>query len=126
MYEAFYQLSIDPFRLSPDHRFCFAHGSYAKARAYLQYGLQRAEGLVAVTGSPGTGKSTLVEDLLAGLTSSRTVFARLVSTQLKATDLLRMLAFEFKIPAEGMDKATMLRNVEAFLATQASAGRRVL
>ncbi|MGH8501151.1 MAG: ExeA family protein [Gammaproteobacteria bacterium] len=126
MYEAFYQLSVDPFRLSPDHRFCFAHGSYAKARAYLQYGLQRAEGLVAVTGSPGTGKSTLVEDLLAGLTSSRTVFARLVSTQLKATDLLRMLAFEFKIRAEGMGKATMLRNVEAFLVIQAGAGRRVL
>lgn len=126
MYEGFYQLNADPFRLSPDHRFCFAHHSYAKAKAYIEYGLHRAEGLVAITGSPGTGKSTLVEDLLAGLNSSRTVVARLVTTQLRATDLLRMLAFEFKIRAEGMDKATLLRSVEGHLAAQVAAGRRVL
>lgn len=126
MYEAFYGLDLDPFRLSPDHRFCFEHSSYTKAKAYLDYGLRRAEGLIAVTGSPGTGKSTLVDDLLAGLSASGVVTARLVSTQLKATDLLRMLAFEFKIRAEGVDKASLLRSLEAFMVIQAGARRRVL
>lgn len=126
MYETFYRFNQDPFRLSPDHRFCFAHQSFTKARAYLEYGLQRAEGFVAVTGAPGTGKSTLVEQLLVGLGSSRIVVARLESTQLKATDLLRMVAFEFKLRPEGLDKSTLLRRLQEHLATQAQAGRRAL
>ena len=65
MYESFYNLRADPFLISPDHRFAFAHGDYARARSYLEYGLRRGEGIVLITGVPGTGKSTVVDDLLA-------------------------------------------------------------
>jgi type II secretory pathway predicted ATPase ExeA len=55
MYETFYGLREEPFRLSPDARLCFPHPSYKKAKAYMQYALQRQEGFVMVTGRPGTG-----------------------------------------------------------------------
>ena len=71
MYEAFYGLTADPFRLSADPRFCFSHQSYARAKAYVQYALHRAEGFVMITGRPGTGKTTLVQDLLAPCRSGR-------------------------------------------------------
>ena len=61
MYEDYFQLRTDPFRLSPDHRFGFAHSSYEKARAYMKYALHRAEGFVMITGTPGSGKTTLVK-----------------------------------------------------------------
>ncbi len=64
MYERFYGLETDPFRLSPDHRFCFIHNNFARAKAYIDYALHRAEGFVMITGKPGTGKTTLVHDLL--------------------------------------------------------------
>ncbi len=64
MYEVFYGLKAEPFRLSPDHRFCYEHRSYAKARAYMTYAFLRAEGFVMVTGRPGTGKTTLVGELI--------------------------------------------------------------
>ena len=58
MYEAFYKLANDPFRLLPDPEICFPHSSCAKAWAYLRYALKRGEGIVVVTGPPGSGKTT--------------------------------------------------------------------
>ena len=126
MYEAFYNLSGDPFRLSPDPWFSFKHRSYAKARAYLQYGIQRAEGFVMITGSPGTGKTTLISDLLSAYASKDLVIARLTSANVEADDLLRMVAFGFKLNADGLNKAMLMRRIAAFLTQQSRAGRRAL
>lgn len=124
MYEAFYRLHSDPFRLTPDHRFSFQHRSYARARAYMLYGLQRSEGFVMVTGRPGTGKTTLVEDLLAQAVGGSTVIANLVSTQVGASDLLRMVGFSFGLNVEGRDKASVLFQVRRFLEDAYLRGRR--
>ena len=80
MYEEFYNLRAEPFRLSPDHRFCFNHSSYAKAKAYMKYAYQRAEGFVMITGRPGTGKTTLVNDLINSLDSREANVGMLVCT----------------------------------------------
>ena len=55
MYEVFYKLKAEPFRLSPDHHFCYNHKCYAKARAYMAYAFMRAEGFVMITGRPCEG-----------------------------------------------------------------------
>ncbi|MDX1432628.1 MAG: ATPase, T2SS/T4P/T4SS family, partial [Gammaproteobacteria bacterium] len=89
MYESFYNLQVDPFRLVPDHRFSFRHPSYKKAHAYMQYALARAEGFVMVTGRPGTGKTTLINDLVGQLNPREHTVARLATTQLHGQDFLR-------------------------------------
>jgi putative secretion ATPase (PEP-CTERM system associated) len=126
MYEHFYHLKAEPFRLSPDHRFCFNHQSYAKAKAYMQYAFERAEGFVMVTGRPGTGKSTLVNDLVDTLSSSGAKVAKLVSTQLEASDLLRMVAHAFGLQTEKLDKATILQRLDKLLMSHQNDGRRAL
>lgn len=126
MYEHFYHLKAEPFRLSPDHRFCFNHQSYAKAKAYMQYAFERAEGFVMVTGRPGTGKSTLVNDLVDTLSSSGAKVAKLVSTQLEASDLLRMVAHAFGLQTENLDKATILQRLDKLLMSHQNDGRRAL
>jgi putative secretion ATPase (PEP-CTERM system associated) len=126
MYHDFYQLTTDPFRLSPDHRFCFGHRSFKRARTYMEYALNRGEGFVMVTGEPGTGKSTLIEDLFAGLRGEPVVKAKLVSTQLYAEDLLRMVAYSFDIQAESLDKATLLKKLTDMFIQHRRGGRRVL
>ncbi|HHB12185.1 MAG TPA: DUF2075 domain-containing protein [Chromatiales bacterium] len=127
MYESFYKLTADPFVISPDHRFSFPHKSYVKARAHLEYGLLRGEGLVIVTGVPGTGKSTVINDLLEEYADQHDIYvARLLTTHLELEALLRMVAYTFGIQAEGMDRATVLHNIHQFLLRQFQAGKHVL
>ncbi|MBK5930546.1 ExeA family protein [Halochromatium salexigens] len=111
MFEAFYGLREDPFRLSADHRFCFAHRNYARARAYVDYALHRAEGFVMVTGSPGTGKTTLINELLNSLPKDTTRAATLLSTRLEAEDLLRMTAYALGLESRMQPKAMLLQQL---------------
>ncbi|MEH6571406.1 MAG: AAA family ATPase [Halioglobus sp.] len=111
MYEYFYNLQADPFRLSPDHRFCYEHKGYAKARAYMTYAFMRAEGFVMVTGRPGTGKTTLIADLIQSLAGDKVTTANLVCTQLQADDLLKTVAYSFGVGTAGVDKAELLQRL---------------
>lgn len=127
MYEAFYKLHADPFMMSPDHRFSYPHHSYTKARSHLEYGLLRGEGLVVVTGAPGMGKSTVINDVLEQYSRQHNIqVARLQTTQLEINDLLRMVAYSFGINADRMDKPTVLHRIEEYLHQQYDARRRVL
>lgn len=126
MYESFYKFKAEPFRLSPDHRFCFSHKSYAKAKAYMQYAIHRAEGFVMVTGKPGTGKTTLVNDLVEGLSAAQIVVATIVSTQLEADDLLRLVACNFGLDIDAPNKAVVLQGLSVRLRRHHEEGTRAL
>ncbi|MCP4407236.1 MAG: AAA family ATPase [Gammaproteobacteria bacterium] len=126
MYEVFYGFSEDPFRISPDYRFSYSHKSYLKARNYLEYGLLRREGIVVITGEPGTGKSTVINDLLSEYSSHDLVVAKLVTTQLDLDDLLRMVAYSFGIDATASDKATVLIGLQEMLIHLYESNRRAL
>ena len=126
MYEEFYNLKAEPFRLSPDHRFCFNHSSYAKAKAYMRYAYQRAEGFVMITGRPGTGKTTLVNDLVHSLDSRQAHVAMLVCTQLEAEDLLRMVADAFGLPSNTDQKSQLLQQLTKLFTDGYSSGKRAL
>ncbi len=124
MYEAFYGFQGDPFRLTPDSRFCFAHRSFRKARAYLEYGIQRSEGFVVVTGEPGSGKTTLLEYLLAEYDLSGINVIRLLPGRLADGELVRLLAYELGMDARGLDQATLLRESLRRLEAVSREGRR--
>jgi general secretion pathway protein A len=127
MYEHFYQLTAEPFRLSPDARFCLRHPCYKKAKAYMQYALHRGEGFVMVTGPPGTGKSTLIDDLTSDLAESGdTVFANLTCTQIEADDLLRLVVLNFGLDGRVEHKALLLHDLEQYLLRLRQEGRRPL
>lgn len=111
MYDQFYGFSQEPFRLSPDHYFAYQHRHYKKARAYMAYAFMRAEGFVMVTGSPGTGKTTLVGALVSDLARERAQIATLVCSQLQADDLLSMVAYEFGVDLSITDKGQLLQHL---------------
>ena len=115
MYEVFYNLKAEPFRLSPDHKFCFEHKGYAKAGAYMAYAYRRAEGFVMITGRPGTGKTTLIGDLIESLSGGNVFVANLVCTQLQADDLFKSVAYSFGIGSAKLDKAELLQRLNVLL-----------
>jgi general secretion pathway protein A len=125
MYEGYFKLSGKPFQLSPNPRFYFGSRGHQRALAYLQYGLNQGEGFIVITGDIGTGKTTLIGYLLGQLDASKYVTAKLVTTQLEADDMLRMVAADFGVDP-GRDKSTMLVNFERFLLDTQRRGRRAL
>jgi type II secretory pathway predicted ATPase ExeA len=126
MYEAFYQLSADPFRLSPDPAFSYQHRTYLKALTHMRHALRRAEGFIMITGQPGTGKTTLVTDLVGTLNVEQVTVAKIVSTQLTSNDLLKLVAYSFDLDPEGWSKAKVLTQVERFLKQQYQQGKHPL
>lgn len=126
MYESFYGLQSKPFRLTPDFRFFFESQGHKRAIAYLRYGLEQREGFIVITGGIGTGKSTLVDMLFQMISRQQIVAAKVVTTQLDADDLLRMVCASFGLPHEQMSKATLLKSLETFFQRKAARSERVL
>jgi putative secretion ATPase (PEP-CTERM system associated) len=126
MYQAYYQFRAKPFQLSPDPRFFFSSRGHRRAMAYLDYGVHQGEGFIVITGEIGAGKTMLARTLARKLESSQNVVvAQVVSTQLKADDIVRMVAAAFDLP-NTTTKASLLKKLEQFLLTCHSQGKRAL
>jgi general secretion pathway protein A len=114
MFTEYYGFSDEPFRLSPDPRFCYRHPTFAKGGAYMRYALRAAEGFVVITGSPGMGKTTLISDTTHSFGPGEYTVATMVNTLLAPDDVLRSAAYEFGLDADGVDTATVLHRLKQF------------
>lgn len=99
-----------PFQMTPDARLYFPSTVHSRAYAHLLYGLSQREGFVVVTGEVGAGKTTLIERLCAELALKGHAVARVMTTQVEAEDLLRLVAVAFGANASGT-KAEILRAI---------------
>ncbi|ODB85991.1 hypothetical protein A3195_09985 [Candidatus Thiodiazotropha endoloripes] len=124
MYESFFGFKDTPFRLSADEKFRYAHKNYLRASAYLAYALQQSEGFVMITGQPGSGKTTLVRDVISEIDNSKFNALNLVTSQLQAEELLRKVALEYGLPAETYNKATLLTSISKHLSDLYDRGQR--
>ena len=88
MYEEFYHLSEKPFTLSPDPSFLYLGKSHRRAMNVLEYGVEGDAGITVISGEVGTGKTTLVRNLLAELGDDVTV-GMITNTQRNFGDLLK-------------------------------------
>jgi general secretion pathway protein A len=125
MYETYYHLNARPFQLSPDPRFFYSSSGHRKALAYLVYGASQREGFIVITGEVGAGKTMLARMLALKLEQQNLVLAQIVSTQLAADDMLRMVGAAFGLPEE-KSKAGLLRDLERLLTAMHKQGKRAL
>ena len=126
MYAEFYGLAARPFQLTPDARFFFESTVHRQAMAYLVYGLHHAEGFIIITGEVGAGKTILVDNLLSTIDRTTFVAAKIVTSQLKADDLLHLVAAGFGIAREGLAKGSLLQRISDFALSQHRSGKRLL
>lgn len=126
MYEAFYGLKVKPFQLNSDPSFYFDSKEHRRAKSYLDYGLFQHEGFIVLTGEVGAGKTTIVRRLLGNLDAETVVAAQIVSTQLDADNILRMVAAAFGVHLKGVAKAELILTLEAFFVEIARSGKHCL
>ena len=107
-YEPFFGLHEKPFSLSADPRFLFKSPSHGQVFDALLGGIRRREGIIALTGEIGTGKTTLCRAVLQAL--DRRTFASFVTDPfVSRVDLLKMLLVDFGVISIGDLKHGRLR-----------------
>lgn len=125
MYLSFYQLATSPFQISTDPRFLWLGEKHQEALALLQYTLEENKGFALLTGDVGTGKTTVVNSLLAQTGDS--VRAAVVSDPgLNRMDFFKKLAGEFGFSPSWRSKGEFLTLFTAFVHQAHDRGQRVL
>jgi general secretion pathway protein A len=126
MYATFYNLTANPFRLSPDPRLLFRSQTHEKALAYLKYGIQSGEGLIAITGNAGTGKTTLARYIMAGVDRSRIMAVELNAPHVESGGIVRLVVAALGLAYQQLPKSSLLRTIENYLMARARERKRVL
>ena len=121
MYRSFFSLRLKPFELLPDPRFIYFSASYKKALTYLDYGIRERSGFILLTGEVGSGKTTLIRDLL-GKRYDNAVLSKIFNTCVTSEQLLAMINDDFGLPTQGKDKVTLIRELNTFLVDQYACG----
>ena len=121
MYKAFFNLSRNPFDLTPDPSCFVSTKRHNEALAALYYGVRWHKGFVVVTGEVGTGKTLLLRCLLRLLKESRDIaYAYVFNGRLSPTEFLQYILSDFGLPASGKNKSELLLDLGQFLVSRGS------
>jgi general secretion pathway protein A len=125
MYRDFYGFRQKPFNLVADPGFLYMSSKHRLALTYLEYGLTDGIGFVLLTGEIGTGKTTLIRQLLSQVEKDLEV-AVVFNTNVTSEQLLELILQEFEVEARTRRKAVHLDILNQFLIDKYSEGQRVV
>ncbi len=120
-----FNLSEQPFGLTPDPDFLYWSKQHARAKAYMESTIWLADGFVVITGEIGSGKTTLLQSFLSDLEDD-IVYAIVSQTQLTPTQFLQAVLTEFGFKPFNKRKVELLDMLNMFLIEQYSNGKKVL
>jgi len=123
MYESFFNLRVKPFELVPDPHFIYLSKSHKKALTYLDYGIRERSGFILLTGEVGSGKTTLIRNLL-DKHYEHAVLSKVFNTRVTSEQLLEMINDDFGLVTQGKDKVTLIRDLNNFLVDQYARGNQ--
>ena len=118
MYEAFFGLKENPFRMTPDPRYFYPSAKHQDALNHMVYAIEERRGFVVITGEIGSGKTTLSRVLFQKLDPT-TKTAVIRNTHLTAKDLVTAVLEELEIPFKPHHtKTQLIGRLNEFLAEQ--------
>jgi general secretion pathway protein A len=126
MYNAFFGLDADPFRVNPDPRFLFLSESHREALATLVYAIRERKGFSVLTGEVGTGKTTILNALMRQL-DPKVQTAFVFNTALGTEDFFACLFEELDLePVDPFRKSTVLKRLNDYLIERLRSGRQTV
>jgi general secretion pathway protein A len=116
MYEMYYGLKENPFRVTPDPKYVYMGENHREALAQLLYGVREKKGFIVITGEVGTGKTTLIHYLLGRFNGNgHTKTAFLFNPKLTVDDFLGYILDDLGVKPLRGGKATQLQALHTFL-----------
>jgi general secretion pathway protein A len=115
MYKKFFNLSRNPFEISPDPYFLFATTRHNEALASIVHGVLRHKGFIVVSGEVGTGKTLLVRCLLELLRRFDIASANVFNPCLSPLEFLRYVVGDLGLKPSSQDKGSLLLELNNFL-----------
>jgi general secretion pathway protein A len=123
MYKSFFNLSRNPFELTPDPRCFVPTQSHNEALATLHYGVRQHKGFVVVTGEVGTGKTLLIRCLLRLLGESKDIaYSYLFNGRLTPLEFLEYITTDFGLSGKGKNKAELIFELGQYFVSRGANG----
>lgn len=117
MYESFFHLTAKPFELLPNPDFIYMSRSHKRAMSYLDYGVRERAGFVLLTGEVGSGKTTIIRNLIKKHLEN-VVLSKIFNTKVDSGQLIAMINDDFGLSVQNKDKIAMLKELNDFLIEQ--------
>ena len=123
MYNGFYNFKENPFSLSPDPAYLYMTVQHREALAGLIHGVCNRPGLTVLLGEAGTGKTTLLNVLVAWLEARRYVPAICTNPTLTREELYDILLTQMRVDCSSSLKSRQLAALQQTLQRYRSEGR---
>lgn len=121
MYKAFYNLTRNPFDISPDPAFLFATPRHNEATAALYHAVRGHKGFVVLTGEVGTGKTLLLRCVLELFQHTNDItYAYVFNGLLSPCEFLEYIATDFGLSVAGKNKGQILCDLSKFLVARST------
>ena len=125
MYLEHFNLTAQPFRLTPDISFLFMSEAHTRAKSYMDFSVWNQEGFLVITGEIGSGKTTLIQKLLSELEEDVLV-AKVFQTQLDEVEFLQAVLVEVGLDPFDAKKVELLDMLNSFLVRQFQRRRQIV
>jgi len=114
MYKEFYHFRERPFQITPDPEYFFFSRGHKLAYDYLRYGLTNQAGITVIIGKVGTGKTTLIKQLLNEI-EKKDHLATISNTGMNSVQFLQAVLQEFGLDYQTEEKISLYITLKNFL-----------
>jgi type II secretory pathway predicted ATPase ExeA len=124
-YLSFFNLTEDPYRLTPDPHFFYPSAEHKDALFSLDYAMEKKEGFSLIVGEPGTGKSTVLRTFIEKW-KDKAEIALIMTPRLSPEEFLQAVLEDLNVPIDRHNKNEMIKAFRDILIEHSLSDKRVI
>ncbi len=126
MYLNYYNFKKEPFQITPDPEFLFLSPSHKEALASIIYGIEGKKGFVAIVGSVGVGKTTILRSYLEKVDKNAVKIVYIFNANVSFSSLLKTIYQDLAIERHTDDVFLMVNRLHEVLIEEYKKGFTVV